>query len=181
MREKFTIRTPYKRIHLRSSKRGLYYHNCKPNGEKRDVTFVQTLQENKEAFTKREIKDAEKERSAYNMVGRPSAADFEQMVRGNMLKNCPVSVTDIKNAHTIFGPDVGSLHCKTVRRKSETVMSNYVALTKQTKEKNKTVEVTVDMLFVKKIPFLISLGKYEVYHNQKCSGSESGHLVKSPP
>ena len=53
VRETFTIRTPYKRIHLRSSKRGLYYHNCKPNGKKLDVTFVKTVQENKEGFTNR--------------------------------------------------------------------------------------------------------------------------------
>ena len=50
------------------------------------------------------------------MMGRPSAADFERMVRGNMLKKFPISVTDIKNAHIIFGPDIRSLRGKTVRK-----------------------------------------------------------------
>ena len=49
----FTVHTPYKRIHFRRSKRGLYYHNCKPNGKKRDVTFLKTVEENKEGFTNR--------------------------------------------------------------------------------------------------------------------------------
>ena len=110
----FTVHTPYKRIHFRKNKRGLYYHNCKPEGKKRDVAFVRTFEENKEGFTNREIRDTEKARSAYNMVGRPSAAYFERMVRGNALKNCPVSVNNIKNAHTIFGPDIGSLRGRIV-------------------------------------------------------------------
>ena len=49
----FTVRTPYKQIYFRRSKMGLYYHNCKPNGKKRDVTFVHTFEENKEGFTNR--------------------------------------------------------------------------------------------------------------------------------
>ena len=60
------------------------------------------------------------------------------MVRGNILKNCPINVTDIKNTHTIFGPDVRSLCGKTVRKKSEIVMSDYVAIPKHIK-KTKTV------------------------------------------
>ena len=76
VRDIFTVNTPYKRIHFRRSKRRIYYHNCKPNVKKRDVTFVHTVVENKEGFTNREIRDTEKARSAYNMVGRPSEADF---------------------------------------------------------------------------------------------------------
>ena len=94
----FTVHTPYKLIHFQIIKRGLYYNNWKPNGNKRDITFVKTVQENKEGFTNREIKDAKESRCAYNMVGRPSAADFKRMVHGNMLNKCLISVTDIKNA-----------------------------------------------------------------------------------
>ena len=50
------------------------------------------------------------------MVGRTSAADFERMVRGNILKDFPISVTNIKNSHKIFGPDVGSLCGKIIRK-----------------------------------------------------------------
>ena len=53
VREIFTVHTPYKRIHFQRIKRGLYYNNCKPNGKKCDVTFVHTVQEDKEGFTNR--------------------------------------------------------------------------------------------------------------------------------
>ena len=91
------------------------------------------------------------------MVGRLSAADFECMVHVNMLKNCPISVTDIKNSYTIFGPDIGSLRGKTVR-KIETVISDYVAIPEQIKDKMKRIELSVDVMFVNKIPFMISFG-----------------------
>ena len=93
------------------------------------------------------------------MVGRPSAADFERMVRGNMLKKIPISVTDIKNGHIIFGPNIGSLRGKTVRKKTETVMTDYVEIPKQIKDKMKTIELTVYVMFVNNTPFVISLGK----------------------
>ena len=54
----FTVHTPYKLIHFQISKKGMYYHNFKPNGKKRDVTFVHTAEENKQVFTNREIRDA---------------------------------------------------------------------------------------------------------------------------
>ena len=89
---------------------------------------------NCEGFTKREIKVTEKARSSYNMVGRPSAAYFKRMVHGNMLNNSPITVADIKNSHTIFSPGVVYLCGKTVREKTEAVMSNYVAIPEQISE-----------------------------------------------
>ena len=43
VRDIFTLHKPYKRIYFQRIKRELYYHNCKLNGKKRDVTFVPTL------------------------------------------------------------------------------------------------------------------------------------------
>ena len=66
VRDFFTVHIPYKRIHFRGIKRELYYKNCKPNGKKRDITFVKNVQAIWEESTKREIKYAEKTRYAYN-------------------------------------------------------------------------------------------------------------------
>ena len=78
--------------------------------------LVNTVEDNKEGFTAREIRDAEAERVAYEMVGRPSEADFKSMVRLNLLKNLPVTSKAIRNAYKIFGPDVPALKRHTVRR-----------------------------------------------------------------
>ena len=38
-------------------------------------------------------------------------------------------------------------------------MSNYVAIPKHIKDRMKTIELSVDVIFVNKIPFVVSLGK----------------------
>ena len=38
-------------------------------------------------------------------------------------------------------------------------MSDYVAILEQIQDKMKTIELTVDVMFVNNIPFVISLGK----------------------
>ena len=70
---------------------------------------MKTVQENCEGFTKRAIKDVYQAIYACNMVGLPSAADVKHMVRGDMLKNSLIFIVDIKNYHTMVGPDVRSL------------------------------------------------------------------------
>ena len=50
------------------------------------------------------------------MIGAPSERDFQAMVRHNYLKDCPVTNNDNKNAHDIYGPDLISIHGKTVQR-----------------------------------------------------------------
>ena len=47
----FSVHTPYRRILFQRSKRGMYYHNFKPNGKKNDVTFMHTVEENKQGLT----------------------------------------------------------------------------------------------------------------------------------
>ena len=92
------------------------------------------------------------------MVGRPSAADFERMLCSNMLNFFPVSVTDIENSHTIFGPSISSLRVKTVRKNRNSDF-RLCGNPQTDKIKMKTIELTVVAMFVNKILFVISLGK----------------------
>ena len=72
------------------------------------------------------------------------------------VKKIRISVTNIKSDHTIFGPDIVSLLGKRVKKK---IMSDYAAIRKQIKDRMKAIELFVDVIFVNKIPFVISLGK----------------------
>jgi hypothetical protein len=54
-------------------------------------------------------------RRALALFGCPLLRDFMNMVRSNMIKNCPVSPIDISNAHKIFGPDVATMKGEKVR------------------------------------------------------------------
>jgi hypothetical protein len=89
--------------------------------EEAAMTFVQTVHQNYEGFTKREVLQAKEARQAMGMLGNP---DFKQMVRGNMINNCHVTSNAITNVCTIFGPDLASLRGKTVRRTPGGLCSN---------------------------------------------------------
>ncbi len=88
------------------------------------------------------------------MVACPSKRDFQAMVRLNMLKNCPVTNNNIRNAHNIYGPDLASIRGKMVWRKPERVVTNYVDFPKQFLSIHGRVTLVADVMFVNSIPFL---------------------------
>ena len=74
---------------------------------------MQTIQKNYERFTKK----AKCTILACNRqlhLGNPSEKQFKEMVSSANLENCPVTVTDVSNAHVIFGPDLLGIKGKTV-------------------------------------------------------------------
>jgi len=48
------------------------------------------------------------------------------LVRLNLLKDCPITNSDIIHANKIFGPDLANIRGKTVRLKPEHVQTEYV-------------------------------------------------------
>ena len=63
-----------------------------------------------------------------HLSGFPLEKNFENMVRSNMLVNCPVTFDNVKNAKLIFGPDIILLKGKSVRRKPDSVVTGYVEI-----------------------------------------------------
>ena len=71
--------------------------------------------------------------------------------------NCPVTHTDVTNAHTIFRPDLPSVRGKTVRQTPAPVVTNYVAVPCSTIDRNQMVMLAVDVFFVNRTALLITL------------------------
>ena len=85
-----------------------------------------------------------------NLLGFLSEWDFENMVRSNMIINCPVTFSDVKNAKLIFGPDITSLKGKLVRRNPDSAVTDYVEIPREILELCKDLEASTDIMFVKK-------------------------------
>ena len=139
----FTVHMPSKGIHFIRSHCGIYYHNCRQGH--RVITMVQTVKGSAGGFTNRQVTTARQACCAYNMVGRPSPRDFERMLCANMIKNFPIIVADIKNAHTIFVPDGGSIRSKTVQSRSVPVVSDYISIPLIIMEQNTELDLTGDL------------------------------------
>ena len=92
-----------------------------------------------------------------HLLGFPLERDFENMVRSNMIVNCPVTFIDVKKAKLIFGPHITSLKGKSVRRKPSSVVTDYVEIPREILESRKELEVLTDIMLINKLPFLVSI------------------------
>jgi hypothetical protein len=117
---------------------------------------VMTVRSNYDGFSHKQIGNATTACRLMGMVASPSCRDFEGLVRYNMLKlkDCPITLTDVKNANKIFGPVLAAIRGKTVRCKPARVVTNYVDIPKAIIDVNKQITLAADIMFVNSVPFL---------------------------
>ena len=81
---------------------------------------MNTVQENKEKYSKRWVERAEVAKRTYGLVGNLSTSDFKNMAKAGMIQNCPVTTEDIEIANHIYGPYIASLKVKRYKKKNYT-------------------------------------------------------------
>jgi hypothetical protein len=69
-------------------------------------------------------------RKIQKIIGRLSTRQYLQIIRNNLLPNCPVTYHDVLAAEDIFGPDIGSLRDKTGRQTPDAVNIDKVDIPK---------------------------------------------------
>ena len=77
----------------------------------------------------------------------------------NTITNFPVTPRDVKISNKIFGFDVPSMKGKPVRRQPEAVFNDYLEIPREILSMNAGLEVSVDVMFVNKLAFLVSVRK----------------------
>ncbi len=121
------------------------------------VTTVDDIEAN---YTVRDYKHAGVARHLQNVIGRPSTRDFLNMVGSNLLPNCPITIKDIMTAEEIFGPNIGSLKGKTVRRKGDHVTTTrHCSVSIEILQRHQRVVLCIDLMFVNKVPFLMTISR----------------------
>jgi hypothetical protein len=133
-------------------------HCYNPRNEKH-LALVNTVSENKEGFTKRQIKNAELARTLYKTLSYPSMKDFKWVIQSSQIKDCPVTVQDIDVARKIWGKNIAELKGKTTWSKSIPVARDYVKVPMELMKLQKEVFLTTYIFFVKKIPFFLTLSQ----------------------
>ncbi len=115
------------------------------------------MHQNYEGYTKLKVLQSKEARGMMGMIRNPSKRDFKNIIRGNLINNCPVIPEDVTNAHAIFGPDLANLRGETVQRMPAPVVSDYVLVPQEVVECNKIVTLAADMFFVDGIAFLLTV------------------------
>jgi hypothetical protein len=152
---------PTKEVIFEQIPLGLYYHDTKNHTIVMTTKDggIETAKENREGYIQREYERAKQARRALGMVGHTSPKDFHNMVYSNKIHNCPVAPSGVKAANNIFGPDIASLRVKTVQVIPSPVTTQYMSIPPQIIELNKDVTLTADIMFVNKLPFMISMAR----------------------
>jgi hypothetical protein len=147
---------------FRRSNKGLHYWDTMETEEavdesRGDAVFFNTVDDKKSEYTVRSYRQAELARKVQNMIGRPSLVDYLKIIDNNMLPNCPVTRDDVLAAEDIFGKNLGSLKGKTVRRKSPVTPTQEELIPTGIKERYTNVTVGMDIMFVNKVAFLVTI------------------------
>ena len=71
--------------------------------------------------------------------------------------DCPVTRDDLHAADDIFGPALGGLKGKTVRQPNPHVSTSINGVPPYIMSKHKSVTIAIDIMFVNKIPFLVTI------------------------
>jgi Reverse transcriptase (RNA-dependent DNA polymerase) len=140
---------------FQQSPNGLFYSDTAETS----TVLINTVDDNKSKFTNRDYSRAVLARTIQKTIGRPSTATFITIVEGNHLPNCPINRQDILNAEMIFGPDVGSLKGKTVRRSGTHVESTLVDIPPPIMDTYRVITLACDVMFVNRIPFFVTISR----------------------
>jgi hypothetical protein len=135
---------------------GLHFYDLRNENH---LAFINTVSENKEGFTKRQIKGAELAQTLHKTLSDPSKKDFKWVIRSNHIKDCPVIVQYIDVALKIWGNNISALKGKTTRRKTIPVAREFVKVPLESMKLHKKVFLTTGISFVTKNTFFFTLSR----------------------
>ena len=151
---------------FKHSPKGLYYIDTKADDYDEteepghyDVNLVNTVEDNRIKYSERDYSKAVLAHKVQKIIGRPSTTTFQSIVDKNLLQNCPVKREYIIAAERIFGPKVGSLMGKTVRRTPKEVQATYTNIPATIMSRYKEVTLACDIMFVNKLPFFVTISR----------------------
>ena len=128
-----------------------------------DVTdgtlLINTVATNHANYMNRAYDRAVLARIIQKMIGRPSTAEYIQIVEKNLLTNCPVTREDIAAAEKNFGTEVGILKGKTVRRGAEHVEVAEVTIPSEIMSEYRDVIIGADVMYINKLPFFVTMSR----------------------
>ena len=115
---------------------------------------IESVEENKEGFTQRDVNQAKHARELHTMCIKPTVQNLKHLISGNFVKNCPIMVEDVTIAEHIFGPDVATLKGKSARRRPPTVRQDSIKVPEEILRLNKDIIMYIDNMFINRLPFL---------------------------
>jgi hypothetical protein len=136
---------------------GLYFVNLNTPVNAYPFSLLNTVQENKQFFSRREIEGAEAARAQQGQIGWPSDQEYYEIIRDNLLKNSKATLDDLRRAEHIFGGTaVDLLKGKTVYKPINTNASiERIPLPPIILKTHPSDDLDIDFLYVQGAPYLL--------------------------
>ena len=141
---------------FRPSSNGIYHYHMTSNNH--ILSLVNTVEARKEGFSPSDVRRAAKARRLQKIMMSPSTRQLGDSIIHH-LQNCEVTKTDIANAEHIYGPNLSALKGKTVRRPVPIGRQHTEPVPKHILDAHGSYDLTADIMFVNKIPFLVTLSR----------------------
>ena len=111
---------------------------------------VQTIEGQRQLFTKREVEKAHQARALMIKMGGISPKDLAKVCKLGAISDCPVTASDVWRAQVMLGPELASVRGKTRRQKTVEVRTERMPLMISS-----TIVGYCDIFFVIGLPFLL--------------------------
>ena len=94
-----------------------------------------------------------------------------------------MTASDVSRAENIYGKDIHDLKVKTTRTKPKPVVIDYMVMPKNILENSKNITLSIDIMFVNKIPFVTTIGRHIKFTTveiiQKRTKSQLSEFIKN--
>ena len=152
----FIVHTSKGTIKFNRNANNLYIMDPK---EQQVYQLLETVEDNMDHYTPRQIERAKVARALYQSLGTPTTKDYKAIIRMNAIKNCPVTMEDIDIAEAIYGKDIGNIKGKTVRNRPTPVVKDYINIPKELMMKHEDITLCIDILYINEMPFLATISR----------------------
>ena len=153
-----TVHTGPNPIVFHPSEKGLYHHVLSDSGTTDIWTFFQTTKQQAEAYSKRQVERARAARKVQNILMFPSTREY--MDKGiKQLRICTITRGDILAAEDIYGPNLGSLKGKTVRRNPSGQHGVIDPVPEQIMRLHNNIHLAGDIFFINNLAFLLTMSR----------------------
>ncbi len=161
---------PHKQVRFVKNALGLYVYI--PLSKKASVDkskqliktqFVNTVDENKLFYTKRQFERAKRAHQLFHALGTAMIGDLKAVIWMNLIKNNPVTTQDVDIAQKLFGAEVGALKGKLKRSKTVPVVEDTINIPRKLVDAQQAVVLCIDDISVNGLSFLSTISRSLYY------------------
>lgn len=140
--------------------------------------LLSTVEQNKSMFQARDVRQADLALTINRRTNHMAKDKFARVVQNNLIRNCPITVGDIKRSHAIYGPPIPPIKGRTRYEESARVREQEVVqIPTELYDDLKDVTLCMDFHFVNGIAVFHTISRKIVYRTVSFPNTRSKNSI----